>query len=172
MDPVPCGIFTGNNNWMVNMNSLRDIRWQYSQDYRFLKGIAKAADYSFLDPILGFIIPGFGDILTAILTIPFVVTSVFKIRSIPLTLSIIYNAVADLTIGLFPIFGDVLDIFHKSYKRSYEDIVGFIEGDEYVIQEINNKAFKSCIMITILCIIIRLVSSLIVLLITWLKGLF
>ena len=154
------------------MSEMSKFYLKYSQDYKFLKGIAKASDSYFLDPLLGFITPGLGDVLTAILTIPFVLTSIVKIRSIPLTLSIIYNAMVDVAIGLFPVFGDLFDIIHKSYKRSYEDIVGFVEGDQLKIDEINSKALKYCIMITVLCILIRLLSGLLLALAAWIKGLF
>ena len=128
-------------------------------------------DKYYLDPILGAIIPGLGDILTVICTIPFIITSIFKVRSIPLTLSIIYNALVDIAIGIFPVVGDVLDAFYKSYQASYLDIVGFIDGDQTVIDEINKKALKTCIFITLLCIAIRLLSGLVIGLFTWLRGL-
>ena len=154
------------------MNDIDKFRLQYSDDYKFLKGIYTAMDKYYLDPILGAIVPGLGDIITAICTIPFVFTSIFKIRSIPLTLSIIYNALVDIAIGLFPVIGDIIDAFYKPYKASYLDIIGFVEGDETVINEINNKALKTCILITALCIIVRLLAGLIISLITWFRGLF
>ena len=129
-------------------------------------------DKYYLDPILGFFIPGFGDIITVICTIPFIITSIFKVRSIPLTLSIIYNALVDMALGIFPLVGDILDAFYKSYKASYLDIVGFVDGDQAVIEEINKKALKSCILISLLCFAIRLLSGLIVGLFTWFRGLF
>ena len=128
-------------------------------------------DKYYLDPILGAFIPGLGDILTVICTIPFIITSIFKIRSIPLTLSIIYNALVDIAIGIVPVIGDVFDAFYKSYKASYLDIVGFIDGDQTVIDEINKKALKICVFITLLCIAIRLLSGLVIGLFTWLRGL-
>lgn len=154
------------------MNDIDKIRLQYSPDFRFIRGIYIAMDKYYLDPILGFFIPGFGDIITVICTIPFIITSIFKVRSIPLTLSIIYNALVDMALGIFPLVGDILDAFYKSYKASYLDIVGFVDGDQAVIEEINKKALKSCILITLLCFAIRLLSGLIVGLFTWFRGLF
>ena len=130
-------------------------------------------DKNYLDPILGFFVPGLGDILTALCMSAFVFTSVFKIRSIPLTLSIIYNGLVDIAVGLFPVVGDVLDAaVFKSYKQSYLDIIGFVEGDETVKDEIERKALKTCIFITLLCLFIRLFARLLVMLIDWFKGLF
>ena len=154
------------------MNDIDKIRLQYSPDFRFIRGIYTAMDKYYLDPILGFFIPGFGDIITVICTIPFIITSIFKVRSIPLTLSIIYNALVDMALGIFPLVGDILDAFYKSYKASYLDIVGFVDGDQAVIEEINKKALKSCILISLLCFAIRLLSGLIVGLFTWFRGLF
>ena len=48
-----------------------------------------------LDPILGLVAPGLGDWVTTILTVPYIVTSVFKLKSLSLTLAIIYNVLMD-----------------------------------------------------------------------------
>ncbi|WP_158608746.1 DUF4112 domain-containing protein [Neisseria weixii] len=39
--------------------------------------------------------------------------SLFKTRSIPLTLVVIFNSLLDLLIGLIPVIGTALDFFHR-----------------------------------------------------------
>lgn len=114
-------------------------------------------DTFFLDPILGFIVPGLGDIITATLTIPFIYTSIFKLHSVPLTLAIVYNSFVDMLVGLVPVIGDIGDLLVRSYKKNYNLIVGYVEDDPEVMYEIKDKALRTCVFMTGLCITIRLV---------------
>jgi len=144
----------------------------YGTEFSFLKSIYRAMDSFFLDPILGFFIPGAGDIITATLTVPFIFTSLLKIRSIPLTLAILSNTLIDMLIGMVPVVGDIIDVFNKSYKQNYKLIVGYVEGDPDVLQQIQKGAIGSAILITILCILIRLLALAIAALSAWVKGWF
>lgn len=128
-----------------------------SGEYKLLKNISLFMDTFFLDPILGFFVPGLGDVITATLTIPFIYTSIFKLRSVPLTLAIVYNSLIDMLVGLVPVVGDIGDIIIRSYKKNYKLIVGYVEEDPEVMYEIRDKALQTCVFITGLCIVIRLV---------------
>lgn len=125
-----------------------------SYSYKAAKVIQKAFDQYFLDPILGFFMPGFGDILTSTLTLPFIYLALFEIKSIPLTLAIIYNALMDILKGLFPVIGDIFDAFNKSYTKSFRLINGFVDDDEIIKREVNKKAFRTLILSFILGVII------------------
>ncbi len=118
--------------------------------YRTVKGISFLMDKCLADAVLGFFIPGVGDFLTIVLSLPFLFVALFKIRSIPLTLAMLYNIVLDCFIGLTPYIGDVLDLFYRSYAKNYRLIVGFVEDDAEVIDEVRRSAWKSAIMIVIL----------------------
>lgn len=118
--------------------------------YRTVKGISFLMDKCLADALLGFFIPGVGDFLTLVLSVPFLFVALFKIRSIPLTLAMLYNIMLDCFIGLTPYIGDLLDIFYRSYAKNYRLIVGFVEDDEAVIDEVRRSAWKSAIMIVIL----------------------
>ena len=101
----------------------------------------------------------------------------FKIKSIPLTLAILYNMLVDMMLGIIPLWiGDLLDIFSRSYVKNYRLIVGFVEGDKEVIQEVNRKAVLTAVGILVLCVIIYWVAKLAVYLTTalwtWISGLF
>lgn len=94
-----------------------------------------------------------------------------------LTLAILYNMLVDMMLGIIPLWiGDLLDIFSRSYAKNYRLIVGFVEGDKEVIQEVNRKALLTAVGILVLCVIIYWVAKLAVYLTTalwtWISGLF
>lgn len=145
--------------------------------YRMVKGIATVMDKYFLDPIIGFFLPAFGDILTSVMTLPYIMVALFKVRSIPLTLAIIYNMLVDMLIGLIPFWiGDILDAFNRSYVKNYRLIVGFVEDDKEVIHEVNRKAVFTGICILVFCLLIYWLTKLVIYLTTsvweWIQGLF
>ncbi len=110
------------------------------------------------------------------MTLPFLTVSLFKIKSIPLTLAILYNMLVDMMLGIIPLWiGDLLDIFSRSYVKNYR-LVGFVEGDKEVIQEVNRKAVLTAVGILVLSVIIYWVAKLAVYLTTalWtrISGLF
>ena len=141
----------------------RKIRVSGDVNYMLIYNIAKYMDKYCLDPIIGFLIPGGGDILTSVMTVPYISVAAFTIRSLPLTLAVIYNMLIDMLIGSIPFFiGDICDVFHRSYSKNYELIVGFVEGDEYVIDAVNEKAVKTGIFIIVLCVLIYLMMTLVI----------
>ena len=134
--------------------------------------IAKWMDSYYLDAVLGLLLEGVGDFLTQLLTLPYIYVSAVKIRSLPLTLAVIYNALRDLAIGLIPFYvGDVLDVFNKSYIRNFKLIAGFVDGDRSVISEVNRKAVRMGMLIVALCVLIYFLVLLTIKVTTWLWGL-
>lgn len=131
----------------------RDLE-ENSMSYRSVKGLARLMDDFFLDPILGFFLPGIGDILTTLFCWPFIYVSIVKIKSIPLTLAVINNMLVDMFLGMIPFVGDILDVFHKAFKKNYRLIVGYIEDDKEIIQQVNKKAFWTLVSIAVMCIAI------------------
>ena len=139
--------------------------------------IKNVMDRYYLDPLVGLFFPTAGDIFSSAMTLPFLTVSLFKIKSIPLTLAILYNMLVDMMLGIIPLWiGDLLDIFSRSYAKNYRLIVGFVEGDKEVIQEVNRKAVLTAANILVLCVIIYWVAKLAVYLTTalwtWISGLF
>ena len=132
-----------------------------SRTYRFTKRIARWMDRYYLDPIIGFFLPAYGDVVTALLNLPYLYISMLKLRSIPLTLAIIYNLLLDVCVGLIPILGDLFDVFNKSYTKNSRLLTGFVEGDRTIIREVNRKA----LIIGILCLLLILFIYLLILLI-------
>lgn len=156
-----------------NYKERRRMEIENSPSYGMIEEIAKYMDKYFLDPILGFLIPGFGDIMTSVLTVPFIYVSLFKIRSIPLTLAVIFNMLKDMLLGIIPFFiGDLIDACNRSYLQNLEIITGFVEDDKYVIDEVNRKAVWMAILIALFGYLIYLLYSLLDSIVTWITGLF
>lgn len=123
-----------------------------SRTYHFTKRIARWMDRYYLDPIIGFFLPAYGDVVTALLNLPYLYISMLKLRSIPLTLAIIYNLLFDVCVGLIPILGDLFDVFNKSYTKNSRLLTGFVEGNRTIIREVNRKA----LIIGVLCLLLIL----------------
>jgi succinate-acetate transporter protein len=136
-----------------------------SRSYQLAERIARLMDKYYLDAVLGFLLEGFGDLLTQLLTLPYIYVSAVKIRSVPLTLAVIYNALCDIAMGLIPFY--VGDVFNKSFVRNFKLIVGFVEGDKKVISEINRKAVRMAVLIVMLCVIIYFLVLLTIKVMTW-----
>ncbi len=125
-------------------------RIQNSTSYQLIGGIAKVMDKYCLDPILG-LIPGVGDFIASVCTLPFLYVSLFKVRSIPLTLAVIRNMMVDLLLGSIPFWiGDIIDFFYRANLKNHRLITGFVEDDREIIAEVNRKAFWTAIWIGII----------------------
>ena len=115
-----------------------------------INAIALLFDRYFLDPVIGLFFPGFGDVLSGVLVIPFIYFSLVHVRSVQLTVAVVYNVMKDVLIGCIPFFvGDVIDTFHKSYSANMELIDGYINNDAEIIRKVNRKAVVSAIFIVL-----------------------
>lgn len=151
---------------------MRRMEIEMSSSYRMVQGIAKFMDKYLLDPIIGFFVPGIGDILSSVLVLPFIHVSLFKIKSVPLTLAVIYNVLIDVLIGLIPFYiGDIIDVFNRAYLKNARLITGFVEDDKEVISEVNRKVAWMGFMILVLCVLIYFMVLLVMKLMDWLGGL-
>ena len=142
-----------------------------SRTFRLTKNITRWMDKYYLDPIIGLFLPAYGDALTALLNLPFLYISMFKVKSVALTFAIIYNTLFDILVGLIPALGDLLDIFNKSYTENSILLSGFIEDDKKIVSEINRKALWLGILCLILCLLIYLLTLLVIQIGTWLGDL-
>ena len=119
--------------------------------YRLMVKTSTYMDKYFLDPILGFILPvGVGDALSSVLAFPFVYYSLCVVKSIPLTLAVIYNILMDVLIGAIPFcIGDLLDVFKRSYIENLRLITGYIEDDKEIINKVWNMLTLTASMLTL-----------------------
>jgi len=140
--------------------------------YQLIKAIAKVMDQYHVDPLLG-LVPTVGDAVSSLLTLPYLYFSIFKLRSIPLTLALICNMLIDFAMGVIPFWiGDILDFFNHSYIKNYKLITGYVEGDKEMIKRVDRRAWWMVVMIAVLCLLIWLLIKLAVWAWDWLISLF
>jgi len=76
----------------------------------------------------------------------------------------------DILLGLIPFFvGDIIDVFHRSNVRNMAMVRGFVEGDEAVIRQVNQRAWQAA---AILVVLLALIAMMIWLLIRFGQYLF
>ena len=158
---------------MADKKAAKREKMMNMPSYRLMVGTAKYMDKWFLDPILGFFLPGIGDVLSSVFAFPFIYYSLCVVKSIPLTLAVIYNILMDVLIGVIPFYiGNVLDVFKRSYVENLKLITGYIEDDKEIINKVNKKAFWTAVFIVVLCWLIYVVISWAIRLENWIVSLF
>lgn len=141
--------------------------------YRVMDMTAKYMDKYLLDPLIGLLPGGVGDVLSSFLALPFIYFALVHVKSIPLTLAVICNILKDALLGSLPFFiGDVIDVFNRSYIANLKLITGYVNDDRAVIREVNRKAFWSAVLIVVLCVIIYFVVKWTIELADWFISLF
>ncbi|WP_194851158.1 DUF4112 domain-containing protein [Nonlabens antarcticus] len=132
----------------------RQLKIEKSKSYKLIKFTTKWMDRYFLDGIIGFI-PIVGDAITILFSLPFLYVSLFRIKSIPLSMAILFNILADVTLGLIPFFvGDIADLFYRSYKKNFRLVTGFVEDDRAIIKKVNKQAVFLAIAVLVLSVVI------------------
>ena len=127
-----------------------------NQVYQSMQSLTRYMDRFYLDAVIG-LIPGWGDAVALLCVVPFVYFSMCIIKSIPLTLAVLNNALRDVLLGMIPFFiGDVIDIFHRANMKNMAMIQGFIDGDEAIIKQVNRRALQSAIVLLVLLLLIAL----------------
>ena len=133
-----------------------------SKAYKFISTVATFADKYFLDALLG-LVPSVGDLVSSIFGLPFIYVTLFKVKSIPLTLAVIYNYLVDILLGSIPFFiGDAIDFFSKAHVKNLDLITRYVEGDKKIIRQVRSKALLTAFLIIILSVIIYFVFRLLI----------
>ena len=122
--------------------------------YQTMEALTRYMDRYHLDALIG-VIPGWGDAIALLSAVPFVYFSTRVIKSVPLTLAVLNNALRDVLMGMIPFFvGDIIDFFHRANIQNMQMIQGFVDGDEAVIKQVNQRAWQSAIVLIILLLLI------------------
>ena len=143
-----------------------------SVSYKLVHAIALWMDQRLLDPLIGLVLPGFGDALTSVFAVPYLYLSIVKLKSIPLTLAIVCNILLDVLIGIIPYIGVVGDVFKRAFTRNAALIKGYVEGDKAIMQEIDRKAVGMAFLIVILCGLIYAMVLAAVKIVEWIGSFF
>ena len=134
----------------------RRQRLMNNKAYQMMEGLTRYMDRYYLDALIG-VIPGWGDAIALASAAPFVYFSARVIRSVPLTLAVLNNALRDVLMGMIPFFvGDIIDFFHRANIQNMQMIQGFVDGDEVIIRQVNQRAFQSAIVLAVLLLLIAL----------------
>ena len=86
------------------MNDQRRELLKNSRIYHWMRNVARYMDQYYLDGIAGLVPGGVGDTAAGLFALVHVYFSLFKLRSIPLTLAIANNVLRDILMGLLPFF--------------------------------------------------------------------
>ena len=85
----------------MNKDEKRELqrkRLMENKAYQTMNGLTRYMDRYYLDALIG-IIPGWGDAIALLSVVPFVYFSSRVIKSIPLTLAVLNNALRDVLMG-------------------------------------------------------------------------
>ena len=135
---------------------LQRKRLMENKAYQTMEGLTRYMDRYYLDALIG-VIPGWGDAIALLSAVPFVYFSARVIKSVPLTLAILNNALRDVLMGLIPFFvGDIIDVFHRANIQNMQMVQGFVDGDEVMIKQVNQRAWQSAIALVVLLLLITL----------------
>lgn len=88
------------------------------KDIAAAEALARWTDDRLLDPLLGFVLPGVGDVVGALLGL-YVVGVAFRRRLPLVTIArMLLNLGVDALVGAVPIAGDLFDVAWKANKRN------------------------------------------------------
>lgn len=94
-----------------------------SREIERIRVITRWLDDRYLDPIVGFLLPGLGDIVPMTFGLYVIVTAARR-RVPPVVLArMMLNIGIDALAGVVPILGDVFDAAFKAHKRNAELLV-------------------------------------------------
>ena len=140
----------------------RRKRLMDNKAYQTMERLTRYMDRYYLDALIG-LIPGWGDAIALICVVPFVYFSSRVIKSVPVTLAVLNNTLRDVLMGMIPFFiGDIIDIFHRANIQNMKMIQGFVDGDEAIIRQLNQRAWQSAIVLFILLLLIVLMIWLLI----------
>lgn len=87
-------------------------------DLARVERIAEWMDRRYLDPLIGFLLPGAGDVAGAMIGL-FAVASAFRLRAHPIVIArMLLNLAVDSVLGAIPILGALFDLFYRAHSRN------------------------------------------------------
>lgn len=90
----------------------------HETELRAVRGLSRVMDRLYLDPILGLLLPGAGDILTGATGI-YTVLLALRMGVPKVTVArMLVNLAVDLVVGAIPIAGDAFDVWFKAHERN------------------------------------------------------
>jgi Domain of unknown function (DUF4112) len=94
------------------------LEGESASDVALAVRLADWLDGRFIDPIVGLILPGAGDLVFAIVGMYPVVVALRRRMPAIVAARMIRNVAIDLLMGAVPVFGDVFDFMFQSHRRN------------------------------------------------------
>ncbi|MDB4961798.1 MAG: uncharacterized protein JWP01_1797 [Myxococcales bacterium] len=91
---------------------------QLDPDVERVKRLAKILDGYFVDPIIGFFVPGAGDLIGSMLGMYTVMLAVRRRMSPVIIARMLTNLALDAALGIVPFAGDLFDVAHKANTKN------------------------------------------------------
>lgn len=87
-------------------------------DLQRVERIAHWMDRRYIDPLIGLLLPGAGDVIGALVGL-FAVGSAFRLRAHPIVIArMLLNLAVDSVIGAIPVLGALFDLFYRAHSRN------------------------------------------------------
>jgi hypothetical protein len=83
-----------------------------------VKKLANVLDHYLVDPVIGLVLPGAGDIIGSLLGLYTVALAIRRRMSPIIVARMLLNLAIDAAIGIVPLLGDIADIGFKANKRN------------------------------------------------------
>lgn len=83
-----------------------------------VRSFARLLDQRFLDPLIGFILPGAGDLIGALLGMYTITIAVRRKMSTVIVARMLTNLALDAAIGIIPVVGDLFDLGFKANTKN------------------------------------------------------
>ena len=92
-----------------------------------VRTVARVLDRFYLDPLIGLIIPGGGDVIGSVLGIYTVMIAARRKVSPVIIARMLMNLAADAILGFIPLVGDLFDIGFKANQRNLDLLTERVE---------------------------------------------
>lgn len=90
----------------------------HETELRTVRALGRVMDRLYLDPILGFFLPGAGDVLTGATGIYTVLLALRMGVPKATVARMLVNLTVDLLVGAIPVAGDAFDVWFKAHERN------------------------------------------------------
>jgi hypothetical protein len=89
-----------------------------SRDLDRVRRLARLLDHRMVDPLLGFLLPGVGDLIGSVLGLYIVVVAVRRRVSPVVIARMLLNLAIDAGLGVVPVIGDLADLAFKANEKN------------------------------------------------------
>lgn len=86
--------------------------------------LARVLDHYLVDPLLGLLLPGVGDLIGSLLGLYLVAIAVRRRMSPVIVARMLLNLALDAALGAIPLIGDIADFAYKANERNLALLVG------------------------------------------------